>query len=265
MIGPLFLFFGGCLYLYIYQDQIIFMPRPLIEGNRQRLEKLPGVSEVELLTKEGYRIHGWVRRYAEGPQGVVIYFGGQGGESSQEVYGINFLAPLSFVSFNYRGYGLSEGRPSQASLVEDAVAIYDHVVAQPYVDPSYVILFGGSLGTGVAVQLAARRPVAGTVLVSPYDSLGSIGQHRYPWAPISWLLRHSFDSAAVAREISSPVLIVAGTDDQVIPSEFSRRLYEQWSSPQKKWILLPEADHSTVGIHPLYEPSIKKFIRWVRE
>ena len=170
------IFIGLCGGLYLLQEQLIFLTRPLADVDRYAVGVLPGTTEVEVTAHDGTRLHGWLQHTAEETPspGLVIYFGGNAEEVSGQMHDAPMLAPWSVAAFNYRGYGLSEGRPGEAALVADAIAIHDRLAARADVDPNRIVVLGRSLGSGVAVQLAANRPVRAVVLVSPFDSLRSL-------------------------------------------------------------------------------------------
>ena len=255
------IYIGLCGGLYLLQEQLIFLTRPLADADRYAAGVLPGATEVEMVAHDGTRLHGWLRHTAgeTASPGLVIYFGGNAEEVSGQMHDAPMLAPWSVAAFNYRGYGLSEGRPSEAALVADALAIYDRLAARDDVDPNRIVVLGRSLGSGVAVQLAASRPVRAVVLVSPFDSLRSIAGKQYPFVPVSLLLEHPFDSLARAPEIEAPLLVIAGERDRLIPPAFSRRLHDAWAGP-KRWVLLPEADHNDIDTGPGYWPPMREFL-----
>ena len=255
-------FAGLCAVLYLFQERLIFLRQPLSESARQALREAPGVTEVELAAKDGTRLHGWLRRGggdAARPPGLLVYFGGNAEEASAQVWNAAALAPWSLAAFNYRGYGRSEGRPGEAAFTADALLVHDRLAAREDVDPDRIVAFGRSLGSGVAVQLAAARPVRGVVLVSPFDSLRSMARKHYPFLPTSLLLRHPFDSLARAPAIEAPLLVLAGDRDRIVPPDRSRRLFDAWRGP-KRWVLLAGADHNDIHAHPGYWPAIREFL-----
>ena len=257
-------FIGLCAVLYLLQERLIFPRPPLADGAPHAVRELPGVAEIEVAAEDGTRLHGWLRHGAEGageasPQGLVIYFGGNAEEVSGQMFDAPQLAPWSVAAVNYRGYGLSEGRPSEAALAADALAVYDRLAARKDVDPSRIVVFGRSLGSGVAVRLAEKRPVRAVMLVSPFDSLRSIARKQYPIVPVSLLLKHPFDSLARAPEIEAPLLVLAGERDTLIPPAFSRRLHDAWAGP-KRWELLRGADHNDIHEQPRYWPAMREFL-----
>src|SRR5258707_150507 len=113
---------------------------------------------------------------------------------------------------------------------------------------------GRSLGSGVAVHLAAHRPLRGVILVSPYDSMVEVAKRHYPFLPISLMLRHRFDSLASVPQIEAPLLCLVATEDRVIPGAHSRALFEAWRGA-KTWHEVPRCDHDSIAGEPGYRRS----------
>ena len=251
---------GLCVLLYLFQDRLIFYPQPLPERVREVVAALPGTSEIEVMTPDGVRLHGWLRHQAgPPPHPLVIYFGGNAEEVSGQILDAPGLAPWSVAALNYRGYGRSEGDPSEAALSADALLVYDRLAGREDIDAERIVVFGRSLGSGPAVPLAARRPVRAVVLVSPFDSLRSIAKKTYPFVPVTTLLRHPFDSLALAPEVSAPVLVLAGDRDDLIPPEHSRRLADAWAGPVR-FERLPDVGHNDIHAAPRYWDAIRDFL-----
>jgi len=232
----------------------VFQPQPRSERDAALAGK--NVEERFLAAADGTRLHAWLVR-AEGDAPLVIYFGGNAENVSWMAPPAAEQAPrTSWLLVDYRGYGSSDGAPSEAALVSDALAWYDDTVAALH--PSKVYAFGRSLGSGVAVQLAAQRRLDGVVLVTPFDSLVKVASYHYPYLPARWLLRTRFDSLSLAPEMTSPLLCIAAMHDEVIPIEHARRLYDAWGAP-KGWVEL-EGSHNTTDYHANYWPSIRAFL-----
>lgn len=258
------IFVGLCAVLYLLQEQLIFLRPPLADGDRHQVGLLPDTTEIRITAYDGTRLHGWLRHTTEAPRprGLVIYFGGNAEEVSAQMHDAPMLAPWSVAAVNYRGYGLSEGRPSEAALTADALVIYDWLAKRKDIDADRIVVFGRSLGSGVAVQLAASRPVRAVMLVSPFDSLRSIARKQYFFVPVSLLLKHPFDSQAHAAGIEAPLLVLAGEHDTLIPPRYSRRLHDAWPG-SKQWVLVPDADHNDIHTWPGYWPAMREFLATV--
>jgi len=241
---------GFPLLMYLAQDSLIFHPQRLDESRRAALAQTPALESLFIHGADGTRLHAW---HVKGDP-LVIYFGGNAEEVSWMLDEAPRRAPgVGWLLVDYRGYGSSDGSPSEKALVSDALQWYDHFKAEK----TYV--FGRSLGSGVAVQLAAERPVAGLILVAPFDSLVAVGKRIYPFLPVQWLLKHRFDSVALAPKMKAPLLCIVAAYDEVVPAEHAKRLYDAWGGP-KRWVGLEGAGHNTTDSALNYWPSIARFL-----
>lgn len=249
---------GLPLLVYLAQDALIFHPQSISEARRAEIaQRNPRVTSVFLPTADGARVHAWYVR-SEGP--LILYFGGNAEEVSWMIEAAGAEAPeASWLLMDYRGYGQSEGSPSEKSLVADALALYDHATKLPGVDPKRIYAFGRSLGSGPAVALAAERPLAGLVLVTPFDSLTAVAKRYYWYLPVDWMLKHRFDSITLAPRLKTPLLCLIAERDEVIPAVHAERLFEAWGGPKRK-VLLAGANHNTTDSHPLFWRSIREML-----
>ena len=249
---------GLVLLAYAVQDRLIFHPRPLSAADLSAAKNgARATDDVQIRAKDGTRLQAWYVNAGAGTP-LVIYFGGNAEEVSWMIGSAQRNAPgVSWLLVSYRGYGGSDGSPSEASLTSDALQWYDYAAAT--IKPAHVFAFGRSLGTGVAVALAAARPLDGVVLVTPYDSLVEVAKDIYPYLPVDWMLRHRFDSYARAARIATPMLCIAAEQDEVIPIRHARRLFEAWAGP-KQWLPLPNAGHNSTDRVPAFWSSIKSFL-----
>lgn len=248
--------------VYFAQERLIFIPRPLGEEMRAAVRKsAPDAEELTLATADGHRLHGWFLPNG-GPSTapVLIYFGGNAEEVSGLALEAAELHGISLVLFNYRGYGQSTGEPGEQALFADALAIYDRVASLSGVDSRRIFVMGRSLGSGVATYLASRRPVAAVVLVTPYDSMAAVAHTHYPFLFVGPLLRHPFDSARRAGTIDAPMLALIAGADTVVPPKHGRALAKAWRGPVRS-VVLPNAGHNDIGLHPAYWPTIRDFLR----
>ena len=241
---------------WLTQEKLIFFPQPLVDTSH-----LPANAQrFEITTPDGAKLSGFRLPGASPRAPAILYFGGNAEEISWALSDRRWPREWTVVGLNYRGYGHSEGRPAERELVADGVMLYDAVAAAADVDPSRIVVVGRSLGTGVATQVAARRPAAGVVLISPYDSLVEIGRQHYPWLPVAWLLRHRFDSASAARRSRMPLLALVGAADGIVAPARSRALYDAWAGP-KQWVSIDGAGHNDLDAAPAYWEAIDRFLR----
>jgi len=249
---------GIPLLMFLLQDRLLFFPQPLGAAARAAIgRQFPFAREIYVQSDTGERLQAW---YVPGDphKPVVIYFGGNAEEVSGMLEDAHTRAPgLGWLLVSYRGYGGSEGNPSEAAITADALRWYDYALKE--LGAKEVIAFGRSLGSGAAVFLASQRPVKAVVLATPFDSMVEVAAHHYPLLPVRALLRHPFDSASRAPGISAPLLCIAAARDDVIPPVHARRLYEAWGGP-KRWLLLEEAGHNTTDSHPLFWRDVADFL-----
>lgn len=179
----------------------------------------PSAARLEVETPDGERLHGVHIAPAQTPSDdrlVILGFGGNAWNAEALAAYLHDLFPdVHVVVFHYRGYRPSTGRPSAATLLADAPAVHDHVVAT--LNTERVVAVGFSIGSGVAAHLASRRPLAGLILVSPFDSLEALARQLYPWAPVRWLLRHHMSPADDVRGLNTPIALIAAERDTIIP------------------------------------------------
>ena len=246
---------GFPLLIYLAQDSLIFHPQPLASAQRERIAaQRPGVESLFIDAADGTRLHAW---HSKGADQVILYFGGNAEEVSWMLdQGARRTPGVGWLLVDYRGYGSSGGSPSEKTLVADALRWYDSI-SKNY---KSVYVFGRSLGSGVAVQLAAQRPLAGVILVAPFDSLVEVGKRYYPFLPVDWMLKHRFDSVELAPQMSAPLLCIVATRDEIIPAVHSQRLYDAWGGP-KRWIGLDGAGHNSTDDAANYWTSIVAFLK----
>jgi pimeloyl-ACP methyl ester carboxylesterase len=216
--------------------------------------RLPAEQTDLELRVNGAVLRGW--EVNPGQQRALVYYGGNG-------EGLDWLVPELGHRFPdhtsylvaYRGYGASEGRPGEKSLTTDALAVLDHAAARH----GAVDVVGRSLGSGVAMQVAVRRPIRRLVLITPFDSLVATAADLFPWLPVRHLLRDRWDSASVAHRLRAPVLVVrAGRDATVWPVRTDRLL--DVLPPDTAVLDLPDAQHASLHEDPAYWPAIQEFL-----
>ncbi len=235
------------------------------------------VHDIQFRTSDGLTLRGWhvlpADQTAEGPEEaaellesggpVVLYFPGNGGDRTyrgEELHSLTRVGCHVFL-FDYRGYGDNPGRPSETALVDDAMAAWQYATGERNLATERIILYGESLGSAVAVQLAARvsqsgTPPGGLVLRSPFSSLADVASYHYPWLPVRWLLLDRYESTAHIRGVTCPILIIHGRRDSIIPLRFAERLYQAAPAKSaagisKRFVELPQADHNDVMfVHP---------------
>jgi uncharacterized protein len=232
-------YLGLCVALYARQRKLLYAPPPAGQA---------GATRTLSLRKRGPRVLVSVRE-ASGP-GAIVYFGGNAEDVAPNLPPFEAAFPRhALYLLHYRGYGGSEGRPNEADLYKDALALFDYARRRH----SRVVVVGRSLGSGLAVRVASVRAAARLVLVTPYDSIVDIAAGQYPWAPVSLIMRDRYESFRYAPRVRAPTRIIVAESDQLIPRANSERLLHRFAPGVARMSVLP-GDHSSVTAHPRYLP-----------
>ena len=220
---------------WLAQDGLIFFPQPVASTAHLPAHATP----FSVTATDGTRLHGWIAAARESGAGdPLLRRQRRGGlayarRSALAARLVDRRDQLPWLWHQRRFAGRARAHVRRALDLRRRHGRED-------VDRNRIVVFGRSLGTAVAARVAAERPVAGVVLVSPFDSLAAIGNHHYPWLPVSLLLRHRFEARADAVRGEAPMLAIVADSDTIIPVERSRALYEAWAGP-KSWQVVPGA------------------------
>ncbi len=223
-----------------------------------------GIEEVHLATPDGVKLHGWLKHPPGARRGerfpIVIVFGGVRRETSWMIDQGAKPREWGWLFINYRGYGLSEGAPSEQVILEDARLVYDYAAARSDVDPASIVLLGRSLGSYVAVKVAAERTTRGAILATPFDSFAALGAERFPYLPVGLLLNGHYDSATIAPTITVPALFVLAENDTVTPVENGKALARAWGGPHRT-VTLAHQRHYGIERRDEFWQAVGEFLR----
>jgi uncharacterized protein len=240
--------------LYLTQRAIQYFPErfrttPAAAG-------LPQAEEVLLDTADGERVIAW-HVPPRGKKPVVLYFHGNGGSLRMRVDRFRALTAdgTGLVALSYRGYGGSSGAPTEAGLAADASAAYAFTTAR-YPAES-IVLWGESLGSGVAVALAAEMPIGYLVLQSPFTSAADVAVQRYWFVPVRLLMKDQFRSDLRIGKVTAPVLVLHGDRDNIVPMALAERLYGLINAP-KRFVRFAGVGHNDLGVQAV--EAAKQFI-----
>jgi len=263
---------GGAMFL---ERQMIYFPTRYPDG----LWELDAVTrnsgctleDCFFSTEDELRLHGWWCRptHAEGTTAdmVLLWFHGNAGNLSHRADLMLRLAktPAQVFIVDYRGYGRSEGRPSEEGLYRDAEAAWRYLSGERKVAPARIVLFGDSLGAAVAIDLATRVQAAGIIVQSGFTSVPDMAAAHFPFVPRA-LIRTRMDSLAKIRKVQGPKLFIHSPQDEVVPYELGRRLFEAAAEP-KRFLDIPGASHNdmdVVGGH-VYFDAFARFLAQCRQ
>lgn len=242
------LYLGACWFLHARQRQLIYY------GGTTTVEAARTDFALE---RPGATLRGWLIHPGNGAP--ILYFGGNAEriERNRDTFARLFPGRSVYL-LAYRGYGASEGEPSQVALVDDAVALFDHVRDRHPSQPIAVI--GSSLGSGVASQLAARRPVARLALIAPFDSMVATARTHYPLFPVDWLLDERYESHRALAAYQQPVLVVHGGRDDVVPEANTLRLIAALPRPPDV-VRIASAGHNDMAGDEACERALVSFLQ----
>ncbi len=250
----------ACLFIFFYLEKLILWPQKLSDEITALSMQKYNVEDIELKMKDGTIIRGWfVKNSNSEKSNLLIYFGGNAEELSRVIPKMSRLSQWSVALINYRGYGMSEGTAVETTLYSDSTEIYDYFASREDVNKNNIVVMGRSIGTGVATYLAANRDASAVILSTPYDSLVSVVQKRCPILPVDLILSHKYDSIGRADSIKIPLLIIAGTEDKIIPTWHSRKLKEAWGGKVFYQEISGE-DHNSIDDVDEYWNKIREFL-----
>ena len=233
-------------FLYLFQRKLIYFPTAVDPVFR---------AEEIFIDNQDTRLHGWVLN--PGQARAVIYFGGNSELITQRRgFFENVFHGYSIYLINYRGYGNSQGSPSESGLFSDALAIYDFLSSRH----ESITAYGRSLGSGVAVYLAANRRLEKLILLTPYDSVAKVAQKIYPLFPVRYLIKDRFDSAARAGNIDIPVLITSAEFDREVKLAHTLALKKSFTRAPLDYLMIAGAAHNNIIDFPDYREAVEKFI-----
>ena len=205
--------------------------------------------DVRFTAADDVTLHGW---FVPGrDSATLVLFHGNAGNISgrlRRLADLHRSLGLNVFIFDYRGYGQSEGRPSEKGTYRDAEAALDYLGTRGDVDQDRIVLLGHSLGAAIAVETAVRREVHAVLLEAPFTSVSAMASHGYPFVPgVGRILRTKYDSLSKIRDIGAPLLVIHGDSDATIPVRMGRELYEAAAEP-KRFLAIPGADHDDADV-----------------
>lgn len=283
-------YLGILLFLSIMQREMLYVPSHVPQLPISEAGGLPGSGEeIVLQTADGLQLHGWHllpqpltaanagefdHHLATGKK-VLLFFHGNGGHRGHRDFDYQVLTRLGVhvFAFDYRGYGENRGKPTEENFAADARDMWKYVTETRRVEPERIILYGESLGGGVATRLAAELCTAGTspgglILRSTFSSMIDAAGYHYPWLPVSWILKDTYRSDLTIPRMTAPLLMLHGARDDVIPMWLGMKLFNlalprSANGISKTFVELKRAGHNDVLLADpaMFEEGIKKFLQ----
>lgn len=251
------------LFLYLSQSRLLYLPTV----PSRALEATPAQAglpfePVTLTTKDNVMLAGWYLPAAK-KRGTLLFFHGNAGNISHRMESLKQFHSLDLAIFiiDYRGYGQSQGRPTEAGTYLDAQAAWHYLTAQRQIPAKEIIIFGRSLGGAIAAQLAAHIQPGALIVESAFTSVPDLAAELYPFLPVRWLARFQYNTRRFLQTVTCPVLIIHSRDDEVIPFAHGEALFKAASPPKRFLVLNGGHNNAFLVSNPTYLEGIDSFLK----
>ena len=244
-------------YLRYFERSNIYHPSKTIERSPQDIGLK--YEDVNLKTDDGVQINGWFIPHKL-PTVTILFCHGNAGNDSDRLDTIQFFHSLNLnvFIFDYRGYGKSQGKPTEIGTYKDTMSAYRYLEARNDIDTSKIIFYGESLGGAMAIELATKTKPAGVIINSTFTSVPDMSKEIYPWLPIQKLIKYRYDSLSKIKAVQCPILIMHSKQDDIVPYHHGRKLFDAANQP-KEFLDLKGVHWESVTVNSDYlrEPLMK--------
>ena len=245
--------------LYVFQGGLLYYPeRQLVATpNQFGLSYEPVSFEAD----DGIRLSGWYLE-ANAARGVLLFFHGNAGNISHRIVSLQLFNRLGFSTFiiDYRGYGESKGKPSEAGTYLDAEAAWRYLVEQRNIDPSEIVIFGRSLGAAIASYVASKHSPRALIVESAFASVADLAGKYYPFMPVRWLTRFKYNTVDYASAVKCPLLVVHSRQDDIIPFSHGRRIFDAAPMPKEFLEITGSHNDGFMVTGKAYEDGLVRFL-----
>lgn len=251
------LLFSGCP----LEEKFIFYPLAAIDETPRNVGL--AFDDISFSTADGVQLNGWFVP-TPGAQTTLLWFHGNAGNISHRLENIRLLhdrVEINTFIFDYRGYGRSQGQPSEEGTYRDGEAALRYLRSRKDVDPKRIVFFGRSLGAAVAAELATREDALALILETPFASIREMARVAFPFLPIGPLLRTRYDTVEKVKRVKGPLLVVHGDRDEIVPFAQGQKVFDAAPQP-KEFYAIRGAHHNDTYIvgGPAYFAALKDFI-----
>ena len=245
--------------VFFFQGNLLYHPTTNNYLKDQTAREPSGIEKVKIVTKDEINLIGWFYNQDLEKFKTILFFHGNAGSLENRTYKLNHFKNLNlnFLIIAWRGFNGNKGKPNEMGLYEDAKSAIKWLNAKGIKEKN-IILYGESLGTGVAVEVAQNKNYAGVILESPFTSMVNMGKKYYPFFPVSFLLKDKFESYKKINNIFVPVLIMHGKVDKIVPYDMGKKMYELANEP--KFFHSQEYGDHMIEYDEKLLSALKKFI-----
>jgi len=252
-------YLGVVLLVYSGQSRLVYFPEKLLSITPEAIGL--DYTSVTITTRDGETLHGWWMSVPDA-KGTVLFFHGNAGNISHRINYLTMFKRLGYntLLFDYRGYGQSSGVPSESGTYLDAQAAWHYLTETRGIAPARIVVFGESLGGAVAAWLAAQEKPGLLALASTFTSVPDLAAKLYPFLPVRWITRFDYDTRKSLQSVTCPVFIAHSPQDEIIPFELGRQLFQ--AAPEPKQFLELEGGHNIgfIFMQPLWIKSLGAFM-----
>ena len=244
------------LSLYFFQRNLLYYPS---ENNYSGDRLTVPIEKVKIKTQDNIELLSWYHKKNVSDYKTILFLHGNAGSLEDRIYKLNFLGNLdvNFLIIAWRGYSGSSGKPSEFGLYQDAKSALNWLNSKGITDDK-IVLYGESLGTSVAIEVGQNRNFAGIILEAPFTSMIDIGKKHYPFFPVKLLLKDKYVSKNKIKNIKSPVLVMHGKEDKIVPFYMGKKIYELANEP--KYFYFSNYDNHMMEYNNTLLKVLKKFI-----
>ena len=225
-----FIYFFVLVFLFFYQRNLLYHPN---ENNYSGDKISVDIKKVKIITSDNIELLGWYHEKNIKDFKTLIFFHGNAGSLENRIHKLNHFQDMdiNFLIIAWRGFSGNDGKPSEQGLYVDGESAINWLIKKG-VDEKNLILYGESLGTGVATHLAQNKNFAGVILETPFTSMIDAAKTFYPYIPVNLLLKDKFENYKKVKNINSPILVMHGEKDQLVPFSMGKKIYEIANEPK---------------------------------
>ncbi|MBO6490927.1 MAG: alpha/beta hydrolase [Pelagibacteraceae bacterium] len=244
------------IFLYFYQGKLLYHPN--VNSYTEVNDLIPKIEKVTIATSDNHHLLGWFHK-KDISKNTILFFHGNAGSLENRIYKLNHFEnfDLNFLILAWRGFSGNSGKPNEKGLYDDAKSAVSWLKSAG-IKEEKIILYGESLGTAVAIEIAQNKKFAGIVLESPFTSMVEMGKKYYSFFPVSLLLKDRYESINKIKNINIPILVMHGKKDRIVPFEMGNKIYDSANSP--KFYYFPDYDDHMIDYNKLLIEKLKSFI-----
>ena len=241
---------------YIFQRNLLYHPS---ENNYFGDQLLVSVKKIKITTKDNIELLSWYHNKNTNDYKTILFLHGNAGSLENRIHKINHFKDMNvnFLLLSWRGFSGNKGKPTESGLYEDARSAVRWLKSNGITEKN-IIIYGESLGTGVATEIAQNKNFAGIILESPFTSMIDAGKDKYPYLPVRLLLKDKYESNKKIQNIKSPILIMHGMVDNIVPFDMGKKMYELANEP--KYSYFSEYDDHMMEYNENLLKALKNFI-----